>query len=216
LQHDPGARLGTDVEDIHQMRVALRRLRAVLRAARPMLAADWAETLREELAWLGHALGLVRDVDVLLERLRRECANLPATERCTCARWLDAFTRERAARHGALMQALEGERYLSLLARIDLTAASPVVTDSSVRLADIARAAFERLRRAVRAGSKSLSDARLHRIRIMGKRARYAAELAEATIGKPATRYIRRLLRLQDLLGTITTRLSRNSVCGNY
>jgi CHAD domain-containing protein len=99
------------------------------------------------------------------------------------------------------MQALESERYLALLARIDLTATSPVVTDASVRLADIARAAFERLRRAVRAGSKSLSDARLHRIRIMGKRARYAAELAEATIGKPATRYIRRLLKLQDLLG---------------
>lgn len=201
LTHDPGVRLGTHAEDVHQMRVATRRLRAVLRAARPMLAADWSETLRSELAWLGSALGRVRDLDVLLGHLRQERENLPAPERRTCARWLDAFAQERAARHRALVQELESERYLDLLARIELTAASPVVTDAAVRLADIAAAAFKQLSRALRARSGSLSDDRLHRIRIIGKRARYAAELAEATIGKAAARYIRRLRRLQDLLG---------------
>lgn len=201
LRHDPGTRLGTDQEDVHQMRVATRRLRAVLRAARPMLAADWAETLRSELAWLGNALGPVRDLDVFLGHLRPECANLPAAERRTCARWLDAFTQERTERHRALLEALKSERYLALLARIELTAASPVVTDAAVRLSDIARAGFAQLCRAMRSGSRSLSDDRLHRIRIIGKRARYAAELAEASIGESATRYIRRLRRLQDLLG---------------
>jgi CHAD domain-containing protein len=201
LRHDPGVRLGTYIEDVHQMRVATRRFRAILRAARPMLAADWAETLRSELAWLGGALGPVRDLDVFLDHLGRECAMLPAGERRTCARWLEAFTRERTERHGALLEALTSERYLALLARIELTAASPVVTDATVRLSDIARAAFEQLRRAVRVGRRPPSDDRLHRIRIIGKRARYAAELAEATIGKLATRYIRRLRDLQDLLG---------------
>jgi CHAD domain-containing protein len=166
-----------------------------------MLAADWAETLRSELAWLGGTLGPVRDLDVFLGHLREACANLPAAERRTCSRWLDALAQERTERHRALLEALESERYLALLARIELTAASPVVTDSTVRLSDIARAAFEQLCRAMRTGSRSLSDDRLHRIRIIGKRARYAAELAEATIGNSAARYIRRLRRLQDLLG---------------
>lgn len=201
LTHDPGVRLGTRAEDVHQMLVAARRLRAILRAARPMLAADWAETLRSELAWLGRALGQVRDLDVLLEHLRQECANLPAPERRTCARWLDAFAQERAERHRTLVQELESERYLDLLARIELTAVSPVVTDAAVRLPDIARAAFEQLSRSLRVGNGSWNDDRLHRIRIIGKRARYAAELANAVIGKPAARYLRRLRRLQDLLG---------------
>ena len=39
------------------MRVATRRLRAFLRAARPLLDLEWAESLREELAWLGRPSG---------------------------------------------------------------------------------------------------------------------------------------------------------------
>ena len=59
-----GTRLGTDDEDVHQMRVTMRRLRAFLRTARPMLALDWAESLRIELQWLGGMLGLVRVRDL--------------------------------------------------------------------------------------------------------------------------------------------------------
>lgn len=60
LAHDPGARLGDDPEDVHQLRVATRRLRAFLRAARPLLEKSWAEDLRAEPGWLGGALGPVR------------------------------------------------------------------------------------------------------------------------------------------------------------
>ena len=70
LAHDPGTRLGGDPEELHQARVATRRLRAVLRAAEPLLDPDWTQALRTELSWLAEALGPVRDLDVLLERLR--------------------------------------------------------------------------------------------------------------------------------------------------
>ena len=69
LAHDPGTRLGVDAEELHQMRVATRRLRAFLRAGRELLDPEWAEPLREELRWLGSALGPVRDLDVLIEHL---------------------------------------------------------------------------------------------------------------------------------------------------
>ena len=81
LVHDPGTRLGTDEEELHQMRVATRRLRAYLRAARPMLAPDWVANVRTELAWLGSTLGPVRDLDVLLGHLDKECATLHLPER---------------------------------------------------------------------------------------------------------------------------------------
>ena len=71
IAHDPGTRLGDDPEELHQARVATRRLRAVLRAARPLLDPGWTESLRAELSWLGGALGPVRDLDVLLDHLRR-------------------------------------------------------------------------------------------------------------------------------------------------
>ncbi|CAA9418039.1 MAG: Adenylate cyclase, partial [uncultured Pseudonocardia sp.] len=80
LHHDPGTRAGADIEDLHQMRVSVRRMRAALKAARPLLDAAWADGLRAELGWLGRALGPVRDLDVLLLRLRAEVAALPADE----------------------------------------------------------------------------------------------------------------------------------------
>ena len=81
LRHDPDTRSGADPEDLHQMRVSVRRMRASLKAARPLLDATWADDLRAELGWLGSALGPVRDLDVLLLRLRGEIATLPAPER---------------------------------------------------------------------------------------------------------------------------------------
>ena len=51
------------------MRVATRRLRAFLRAGSELLDPEWSEPLRDELKWLGGALGPVRDLDVLVEHL---------------------------------------------------------------------------------------------------------------------------------------------------
>ena len=58
------------------MRVATRRLRAFLRAGHDLLDPEWSEPLREELSWLGGALGPVRDLDVLLEHLSGEVESL--------------------------------------------------------------------------------------------------------------------------------------------
>jgi inorganic triphosphatase YgiF len=57
LAHDPGVRVGDDPEDLHQLRVATRRLRSVLKTAAPILDATWVSEMRDELAWLGGELG---------------------------------------------------------------------------------------------------------------------------------------------------------------
>jgi len=201
LAHDPGTRLGTDEEELHQMRVATRRLRAYLRAARPMLAPDWVTHARTELAWLGSTLGPVRDLDVLLGHLDKECAALNLPERRAIERLLQALKRERAAARVVLLQALESDRYLALLERLEIGAQSPAVVDATVSLEDIAGAEFMTLRRAMQESGLDASDQLLHRIRIQGKRARYAAELAEPSVGKPAARFLRQAKALQDLLG---------------
>ncbi len=68
-EKEPGTRLGEDPEELHDMRVATRRLRAALDLFAHVLPAR-ARTYRAELGWLGGVLGEVRDLDVQLEGLR--------------------------------------------------------------------------------------------------------------------------------------------------
>ncbi|MGH7256311.1 MAG: CHAD domain-containing protein [Nitrospirales bacterium] len=201
LGHDPGTRLGTDEEDLHQMRVATRRLRAYLRAARPLLLSDWSEPLRAELAWLGSLLGPVRDLEVLLGHLTEEDANLPLPEHHALGRILQVLKRERAEARASLIQGLESDRYLTLLDRVAEATQSPVATETPVTLRDLARSEWMKLLRAMRKGGPNPSDEVLHQIRITCKRARYAAELAEASVGKAASRFIRQTKVFQNLLG---------------
>ena len=81
LLHDPGTRIGQDPEELHQMRVGIRRFRALLRASRVLLEPEWYASLQEELRWLAAMLGTVRDQDVLLYRLHTEAHVLPPAER---------------------------------------------------------------------------------------------------------------------------------------
>ena len=89
VANDPVVRIGEDPEGVHQARVATRRLRSHLRTFRDLLDPEWAQSLRDELGWLGDELGAVRDADVLLERLarsgRRTRARRPARGGATAA-----------------------------------------------------------------------------------------------------------------------------------
>ena len=70
-------RLGEDPEDIHQFRVATRRLRSDLRTFAELFPTEWVAGLRAELAWIGDRIGPVRDTDVLAGRLRAQATTLP-------------------------------------------------------------------------------------------------------------------------------------------
>jgi CHAD domain-containing protein len=201
LLHDPGTRFGGNQEDLHQMRLAARRLRAYLRAASPMLSAEWAAELRTELAWLGRTLGQVRDLDVLMSYLQAESADFRLSERRALHPIITVLQRERTRAREVLLQALESGRYFALLDRLNAAAQSPAVTGTQVALLDIAHAEYRKFRRAMRKGGSEASDTILHEVRIKGKRARYATDLAEAGVGKPASRVIRQFQVLQDLLG---------------
>src|SRR5213596_3953493 len=71
----PAARAG-EVEPVHQLRVATRRLRTALRLFAPLLPARFAAAAHRDLAWLATAIGAVRDLDVLGETLRKQAARL--------------------------------------------------------------------------------------------------------------------------------------------
>ncbi len=201
LAHDPGTRLGEDPEELHQLRVATRRLRAIFRAARPLLDLEWAESLRAELRWLADALGPVRDLDVLGERLRGEIEQLDGRERRAAGRFVALLTGDREAVRAEMLEAMSSSRYGELLDRLEAAAAAPRAREADASLHDLAAGEFRKLRKAVKALPPDPSDDELHAVRIRGKRARYAAELAEGAVGKPARRFVREAKRFQDVVG---------------
>lgn len=199
--HDPGARLGREPECVHQMRVAARQLRAVLHAARPLLVREWEQRLQAELAWLSRLLGPARDLDVQLEYFTREADRLSAPDRRPLMAFIDQLQAQRRTVHEALLSELKSARYLQLIRHLRQAAHDPTVVDSTASLQDLARREFTALRKAIRQAGPSPTNAKIHEIRIKTKRARYAAELAEPAVGKPAARFIKQARALQDLLG---------------
>lgn len=77
IRHDPGVRLGEDPEDVHQFRVATRRLRSDLRAFASLLDPQPVSEVRDGLRLLGDKAGAARDTDVLSGRLRAKAGQLP-------------------------------------------------------------------------------------------------------------------------------------------
>lgn len=201
LAHDPGARLGREPESLHQMRVATRQLRAVLRAARPLFVPEWADSLQDELRWLGQLLGPARDLDVQLAYFREESGALDARDRRPLTQFIAHLEAQRTNVQDVLLSELKNVRYLDLIRRLQQATHDPTVVESPVTLHDLAARAFKKLRKVIRRVGTSLSSARIHEIRIKTKRARYAAELTVPVVGKPATRFIKKARAVQDVLG---------------
>src|SRR5207248_8313786 len=195
---DPGVRLGGDAEDLHKFRVATRRSRAVIRATKPLLG-ESLRTLGTELKWLAGVLGPVRDLDVLIERLRETGETLGDDSEGANA-IIACLEEERRQRYDALRAALDDERYLALLDSFAATIASLPDLDAPDGLRPLAAKPLRKLRKAARKLSDEPADEELHKLRIRAKRARYAAELVPGG-GKRVKRYLDALKELQDVLG---------------
>jgi len=199
LIHDPGTRRGVDPEDLHQLRVATRRLRAFLRAAGALVEKEWAMALREELGWLGGHLGPARDLDVMLDRLRNEVAALDDDGE-SAGGLLAALEVEREAAYVDIVEVLGDARYFALLERLE-GATAPPLTGDETSLARIFHREAKRMRRTFAALGDDPADDVLHRSRIAVKRARYAADLAAPELGRPGQRFVAIAKQMQDILG---------------
>lgn len=207
LRHDPGTRLGND-ESLHQLRVAVRRIRSDLRTFRTLLADEEVPALDRELQVLGRSLGEVRDIDVLLTRIKTVHGDLRPALGPMLA---DLRARRKEARQ-RLLGELRSDQYAQLLERLVVLARDPMLTPvaaerGAVALGAIARRAWRRLNR--REGdvlrSADAANEALHEARIRTRRARFTIESVAAQLGEPVDEQARALARalveLQDVLG---------------
>lgn len=188
---DPGVRRG-EGEAVHKMRVATRRLRSCLKTFKRTFG-DAGE-IRDELKWLAALLGEVRDGQVLEGKLL-EGVEFPEV----AARVREHLDAQIERGQAALDEVLESERYLALLDRIDrlVDETERVENDPLKRVRGDLRKADDLLDEALAGGE----DHELHEARKSYKRARYAVEVFEPTVGKPAKQLIKALTELQDVLG---------------
>jgi CHAD domain-containing protein len=204
-----------DIEPVHQMRVAVRRLRSVIAVFRPAIACPMVDAANITLEALADRLAPARDWDVFLAETAATVEKvLPDDE--GLRRLRTAADRRRRAAYVDLRTWLDSTSFRSLgialagmaggeawLAGLDTTQQEVLGLD----LTDFAEGALRRrLKRLTenRDDIDHLDAPTLHDIRLRAKRMRYAAEVfAPLYPGKATRRFLRRLSTLQERLGTL-------------
>jgi len=213
--HEPGTRLGEDPEELHDMRVPTRRMRAAMKVFEEALP-ERAGWLREELRWVAHALGDVRDLDVQIERFQawKEEANEEVSG--FLDRILSITHKRRAEARKNMLEALDSSRYerlessfAEMLRRGPAAALELAQTNGKGQAGEAVTAAapalvsdrYRKWRKAAKRLDKSSSPEAFHDVRKKGKRLRYTLEFVSEVYGKPVQKLVKPLKRLQDDLG---------------
>jgi len=197
---EAGVRDGSDPEELHRFRVAIRRSRALIRASRPLIR-DQLAALDRELRWLGGLSGPIRDLDVLTGHLRELLDELEP-DQAGAESVIAGLERERLSQGETLVEAIDSARYRELLLRFRDSLGKLVAHDDEVGLRRLAEEELERLREAYEELGADPADEELHAVRLKAKHARYAAELASRSEGRPLVELARALRDLQDVIGT--------------
>ena len=202
-----------DPEGVHQVRIALRRLRSTLRLFRSVLAADQYRWLNDEIKWLTGRLAAARDWDVFTgEIVGPVAAHFPGEPGFAVVR--SALAQRRRTSRRAARRAIRSTRYTEFVLGIsgwlaqhhwhgqELNEASARVFGPVAGFADTVIAG--RYRQVRKDGRKfaTMTAEQRHQFRIEVKKLRYATDLFGSLYrGKRATRYLAGLGKLQDTLG---------------
>jgi len=202
-QHAETLRAGsTDVEDVHDMRVATRRVRAVLAVFQRTLPKRAARSFERRLRSATRRLGRVRDLDVLIEALVGPEGGFPVD-----AAVVQHFARRQARARLRLVRWLGGPKFEDLERHAEglCAAAEESVEGAEGRVAlEAPVLLFEALAeaRAIPPAARPTLDD-LHALRIRLKRLRYTVECFQEILGDPGAGFLAALRELQDALGAI-------------
>ena len=209
------AEVTDDPEPVHQMRVAVRRLRSAIKVFRPAVRCPEVEVIDNGLRALAKRLGPTRDWDVFVTETGAAVVGAFAAEK-RLQRLIAAAERRRRTCHEALTTYLATVDFRRLGIELaclagghdwHATQGETERAELDLPLVEFAAAVLnKRLKKLQHADDDiaALAPADLHALRLRAKRVRYAAEIfAPLYPGKPANRFIRRLSRLQMRLGAL-------------
>jgi len=205
--HEPGARLGDDPEELHDLRVAGRRLDAILRQFQSFLPPAYLGS-RKTLKTVLSALGRARDLDVALGELQNFIRKLPKSDRVGVEPLKEHLLSERGRARAQMLSVLDStwvQKNLQELTAL-LTAPGAASDASSAGLVlhaspGLIRRRFRKLRKRADLLGADSSTEEYHEVRGQVKKLRYALEAVAALYGKPAVEMVRALRRWQENLG---------------
>jgi CHAD domain-containing protein len=192
-----------EVEPLHQLRVATRRLRASIELFSSVIYASQLKFFRRDLPWLGSEAGAVRECDVTSALITARAAKIDPDLKDAVAPIVAALEERRKVEFDKLCELLESKRYRSLLAKLSRPATKKVGADRRLGIA-----AVQLIRPAThgasRFGKRLAPDAPavvFHKLRVRLKRLRYELEMIAPLGAKRHKKTLRRLEDLQELLG---------------
>ncbi|MFZ5608558.1 MAG: CHAD domain-containing protein [Pseudomonadota bacterium] len=187
---------GGNVEALHQLRVAMRRARAMVKHLGSYLPPVFVRICRRELRWASRQSSLARDLDVHLADLDKTAGDAPAALR-------QRLVQQRQAAYRRLLRMLTAKRFANLCARLGTTgggqrAGVPLHVAATRALAK----AHRRMIRRGRAITPESPDAAVHDVRKRAKELRYGLEFF-APLFDPGTMeaQLGQLRALQEVLG---------------
>jgi CHAD domain-containing protein len=194
------------VDAVHELRVAIRRTRAVLRICASSFDPGWLEARQWQLHDLGRVVGETRDLDVMLIRLEQLSAALPESDRASVAPLLSRLRVEREAAFQRTLGVLCDRTRFSEVGDLATIATRPPLAASADEasiddLVAATRRQWRRLRKSVRIADETPSEKNLHLVRVRAKALRYSLETLEPILHSSARAHARVLVALQDRLG---------------
>jgi CHAD domain-containing protein len=214
LDHEDGTLLGVDIEELHDMRVASRRMRAAFDIFRPFFKPKDVRRYLKGLRATGRALGRVRDLDVFMEKAQLYLETLPPTERPGLDPLLLAWNQERSAAREKLVTYLGSTAYQQFKHEFNLFVTTPA-SDEAVATKKNSKPGlvmhitpvliYQHLAE-VRSYDSVVTNAaieQLHALRIAFKKLRYAVEFFSEVLGPQAREVVEEIKTLQDHLGNL-------------
>ena len=201
-------RAGADdpVEAVHELRVAIRRVRADLRIFAKAFDPNWLDATKRQLRELARVVGEARDLDVIFGRLVQLVAALPESDQPGAETLLSQLRRDRRAALECVLAALGARDHAAAIEDLAMVAARrPLAPDADdVAIDDLVAATrlqWRRLRKSVRSAEALPSAENLHTVRVRAKTLRYSLETLDPVLDKSARRHAKSLVALQNHLG---------------
>jgi CHAD domain-containing protein len=203
----PGTIASIDTEFLHDLRVAVRRTRSILKLVGDVLPNRMAERFAPDFKWLGDLTTPVRDLDVYLLELDQMAARLTSAAPGDLDPFRSFLVKHRAAERRKLVRGLRSKRFQNLLGdwRAELVEATADASGGTT-VAELARRRLQKAyRNAARLGAEINADSPsgdVHALRKRCKELRYLLEVFKPVCDVSAHRaLLKELKSLQDTLG---------------
>ena len=218
LSHEKGTIKGEEIEEVHDMRVAVRRIRAAAKVFEAYLDSEKLEPHLKGLKRTLGSLGKVRDLDVFREKAEKYLKTLPSGHEHDLDPLFALLEKEREKARKDMLDYLDSEKYSHF--KKDF---SDALTSPETLILQTTNKKYDALPHRVRDVLPSILYARLadinaysewiegpylpmgrlHRLRITAKGMRYTLEFFEGVLGEDAKALITEFKNLQDHLGNL-------------